>query len=196
MFYIPCVVVLSGPPLHGKTAAAAELTRRSNFQHFDLDLIKAEILVAQAKARGEEYDFSKGTTPDVLAGIYGETVDRGRKALIFEHPVILSGTFSKSEFKTPLLAFMSECVRHNPPAAVRIFRLNVSSFDVIARRIDQRNIEGHPSSIKSREKYERSLTLVSPWPDGVEVIDIDAEPPLDQVVADIESKIADLVIRP
>ncbi len=193
----PCIVVLTGPPLHGKTAVGRRLEQQFRFIPYDVDEIKAELLTADATRRGEEYDFSKGTLPEVLAAIYQVSVNRAQMAAEMGNQTVLTGTFSKPEFKASLLALLEEQNRLAPlpgyrPLLVPIFRLNVSSYDTIARRIEQRIVEGHPSSIKSREKYENSLKLVSPWPDGLEVTDIDADRPLEEVVADIAAHIPDL----
>lgn len=197
MNFNKCVVVLTGPPLHGKTTVGQKLAEKTNLQPHDVDLIKADILVAAAKKRGEECEFSKGTPPEVMNGMYQVLVDYGRTSLAYEQPVLLTGTFSKPEFKTPLVAWLEErrrvaAVPDYPTLPFRIFRLNVTSFDVIAERIEKRQAEGHPSSITSREKYEKSLTFVSPWPDWVQVVDIDASRPLDVVVADVREHLLDL----
>lgn len=195
-----CLAVLSGAPLHGKTAVGSVLAELFKFTYYDVDYIKAEILTADARRRNEEYDFSKGTPPEVLAAVYQVSVNYAQRAAEKGNQTVLTGTFSKPEFKAPLLALLEEQKRLAPlpgytPFPVRIFRLNVASYETIARRIEQRNVEGHPSSIKSREKYEKSLTLASPWPDGLEVVDIDADRRLDEVVADVRNHIADLVRR-
>lgn len=197
MHFNPCVVVLTGPPLHGKTTVGQKLAEKTNLQPHDVDRIKADILVAAAKKRGEEHEFSKGTPPEVMAGMYQVLVDYGRTSLAYERPVLLTGTFSKPEFKAPLVAWLDEqrrvaAVPDYPALPFRIFRLNVTSFDVIAERIEKRQAEGHPSSITSQAKYEKSLGLVSPWPDWVQVIDIDASRPLDVVVADVREHIVGL----
>lgn len=43
LFLRPCVVVLSGIPLSGKTVLAEKLVERSNFKMIDVDIIRNEI---------------------------------------------------------------------------------------------------------------------------------------------------------
>jgi hypothetical protein len=153
LMFKPCIVVLSGPPLHGKSTIARELHRVSNFVFLDVDGMKEEYPQASTEER---------------YGLMTEHADR----YLPDTPVVFAATFSKGVFKAPLKAL----IERYPAIPSLIFSLAVPSRDEIASRIQTRLAAGDPLlSIKTVEKYDWALTLVEPWWEGVTPIALNAQ---------------------
>jgi predicted kinase len=183
LLFVESLIALTGPPLHGKTTVARALAQQSNLQLVDLDAVRMRHFPDFADQPGQldvttrAYHFMMD---DALA-----LVAKGQPV----KPVILAGTFSRREFQVPLLRALPS-VRH------RIFRLRIGSLDTIRTRLEQRRAEGTESAIRTEEQYTWSLGLVAPWPDGVDVVEIDAAGRVDAIVERVVRACPDLVSGP
>lgn len=142
----PCIVVLSGVPLTGKTHLAAILESLSNLQVLDVDVIRNEI------------DESRGIDPRVrmldleqekriMIRSYSELCRRAEKNALSGIPTLITGTFSRSEFKVAL-----DRITTDGKVPVCAFLLTISDEEAV-RRIEKRVSEGSMSNIDSLEKY-------------------------------------------
>lgn len=174
--FVESLVVLSGPPLHGKTTIATALAARSNLRLIDLDEVRMKHFPQFADQPGQL---------EATTRAYELMIADALGVLSTGQPVVLAGTFSRRAFQRPLCDALQQ-VRH------RIFSLKVGSIEPILSRIGQRRREGTLSAIHSEDQYRWSLGLVEPWPDDVAVIDIDGTQQVDAIVETILDRCADL----
>lgn len=149
------MVVLSGPPLHGKSRAARELVEGTNFALLDVDVVRQKYFAADGAG-----DPAPEKKLHITVQCYKRMMEDAALLLENGHPVVVAGTFSKSEFKAPLLQLMREL---RVPTYVHIYTLEMSPA-ALEGRLKSRKAEGGASPIKTAEQYQWALTLVEPWP--------------------------------
>mgnify|MGYP001610197595 FL=1 len=92
-----CVIVLSGPPLTGKSWLAEGLAREISFVHLDINGIRQELFPnPELKLLGSH------TERFVVMLSYAELTKRAFAWVEQGKTVVLTGTFSMREFKMPL----------------------------------------------------------------------------------------------
>lgn len=171
-----CVIILAGPPLHGKSTVASALTAISNLRLLDIENVKAR-------------HFSDLTAEklDLTERAYQFMADEAAALIAQNHPIILSATFSRKEFKDPFLPML----RLNEG---RVFFLKIDSLDCIKRRIRKRNLTEMDHPIKNLDQYKWALGLLNPWPEDIKVIDVDADRGAGLVVSDVLERCRDLIL--
>ncbi len=158
------ISVLSGAPLHGKTATALALQRVADCIVVDVDAI-----------RKRDFPNTSGTLLEadeelrVMVASYVTLIAEAEMHAGAGRHVVIPATFSRAEFKRPLL----DLLRRRRDVRTRIFKLTVASLAEIEKRLESRAKEGSLSTIKTLEKYQWALTLPTPWPDDVPIIEID-----------------------
>jgi predicted kinase len=180
----PCMVALSGLPLHGKTEVANHIAQHTNFVVQDVDEFRRKHFPAESGLvlqEVEEIDIMIQSFRFMMESV-GYLTERST-------PVILPSTFSRRVFKDELLRFM---MNHRDIPA-RIFRLDVHSESVISARLAKRLAEGTASNVKTMERYRWSKTIVEPWPDGVKVTPVFAGGPVETVAKLVLAQLTDLI---
>jgi predicted kinase len=158
------IVVIASPPLHGKTRLAREIQ----------SLVPTSKIIDVDEIRREMFPNSIGIVlPEqeektVMVRCYHEMCTRAVSCFREGALVLLPATFSRKEFKDELQA-----IAILPDVFLKIFYLQVSSFETIKTRIEQRVREGSASNIKTEEQYKWALTLPAPWWNGTEITMLD-----------------------
>src|SRR3989338_98408 len=141
----PCVVVLSGMPLMGKSALGGELVKMTNLVHVDVDELRQLLFPnPQRLLFKSEVEFA------LMESCY-ELLTKNAEWVV-EHlrmPVCITGTFSRKEFKEPLKRMWDILT---PGFPVGVFLLTASDGK-IEQRIERRRREGSPSNIDTMEKF-------------------------------------------
>jgi len=154
-FTSPCLVVLTGAPLAGKTTLAELVAQQSNLTHLDVDSVRFEL-----DPESERLTVTGPLERWLMISAYETMIARARLVLYHGKAVILSGTFSRQVFKRPLLGLLQDAAAIQLPAYV--FELNTSGEEV-RRRIEVKNSSGLPAVIKTWEQYQWALTIREPW---------------------------------
>lgn len=146
----PIIVVLSGPPLMGKTTIAQTLSQKTRFLHIDIDDVRNEIDATRKKDSTiilslDEEIAIMSLSYRLLCEKAGDQVIQNQKG------IIISGTFSRKEFKKPLLELKDRLNKVNIP--LKVFQLDTSKNDV-EERIKKRQKEGSKSNINTLEKFQ------------------------------------------
>jgi predicted kinase len=160
------LVVLCGPPLHGKTTMAAALKEHSNFIHIDVDEIRRQHFPSTSGAL-----LPKEAELDLMACCYAFSMETAMTFIRKGLPVVFSGTCSREAFKRPVVRFLHD---HGNEFPIRLFRLDVASDAVIRDRILARAATASPSPIRDEAQYRWALSIADPWPAEVEVTPVDA----------------------
>ncbi|MFA7653853.1 MAG: AAA family ATPase [Candidatus Magasanikbacteria bacterium] len=148
--YKPCIIVFTGPPLTGKTTLAYELAKKSNLQVLDVDEFRRKI----EKEDGRSADMASLKAKDeleVMIKSYSAICETAKEMVSKGMPVILTGTFSRDEFKKPLKVLFDSMESGTIPT--RSFLLTAPD-DEIENRIEQRKREHTQSNINSMEKFQ------------------------------------------
>lgn len=159
VFFRPCLIVLSGVPLTGKTVLAEKLVNSSNLQMLDVDTVRDEIDESRRndlRIRMLKPEQEKA----VMIKAYTEMCQRAENFVSEGIPVVISGTFSRSEFKQPLEYLINILRRKGIP--LKIFLLTVSDEEAL-KRIGNRKKDDSPpnSNIDSFEKYQWAKGIFS-----------------------------------
>lgn len=146
----PCVVVLSGVPLSGKTHLAKELERLSNLQTIDVDSVRNEIDETR-KQDGKIRLLEPEKEREVMIKSYSMICERAEDMAVSGSAALATGTFSRSEFKQPLEELMTRLEEQSIP--FKCFVLSVPNEEA-QKRVEKRKAEGSISNIDSLEKYQ------------------------------------------
>ncbi|MBI5079294.1 hypothetical protein HZB06_01285, partial [Candidatus Wolfebacteria bacterium] len=96
----PCVIVLSGMPLSGKTHLAKKLDDSFNFQILDVDVIRNRI--DESRRNGQTRMLEPEKEKAVMIKSYEEMCKQAENLVGTGAAVLMTGTFSRAEFKLPL----------------------------------------------------------------------------------------------
>jgi predicted kinase len=160
----PCVVVLSGLPLTGKSTLAERMVGieegvRSNFVILDVDDIRKDIDPTRRAINqdtGETIILPPILLPDeqefsIMNLVYGAVCFEAARLSLEGKPVAIAGAFARPEIKKPLMDL--EKILAQAAIPFRIFELEASEEELRAR-IEQRKLQGTSSNIDSWEKLE------------------------------------------
>lgn len=181
----PSVIVLSGPPLHGKTSLANALAQISNVATIDVDEVRFAVY------GGREVSLEGQDEAAMMACSYRFAVERARLFVAQGQPAAIAGTFSRSVFKAPLRDWWAA---EHSALPFLVFHVTVQSSETIKNRIVGRQASAAPSTIDNEDKYRWALTLIEPWWDSLPVTTIPNDRPLDQSLAELLSHLAHLQI--
>ncbi|MFY9463338.1 MAG: AAA family ATPase [Candidatus Sungiibacteriota bacterium] len=185
MILKPCVVVLSGMPLMGKSALAAELIRMTNLIHIDVDEIRQMLF-----PNPDRIVFPSTSEFAVMESCYDLLIKNAE--WIVEQlriPVCVTGTFSREEFKAPLKRMWKKSVVAIP---FRIFLLSASDEE-ITQRVEKRRREGSASNIDTMEKFLWAKGFFQPV-EFARVVRIQTIKPPDECAQEVLGYLADLVV--
>ena len=182
MHFQPCVAVLSGPPLHGKSTVARRISSLTNMQWTDVDLLRrGRFPIQSGVLLPVEEERALMTT------VYRLSLEMVLHSLGQGMPAVLSGTCSRAAFKAVVAEFVRNERSHTP---ITVFRLDINSPSIIEQRIASRALGDTPSNIKTKAQYDWALTIVDPWPEYIVPVPIDASRDVDAVAADIISRMS------
>lgn len=155
----PCVVVFHGPPLEGKTVLAYALKRVCpDLILADVDEVRQRLVPNPMRIllldAGEEERLT-------MVSSYAMLCKEAATALRLnpECSMVLTGTFSRSEFKLPL-EILAEYL-HRMKIPLRVFLLDAPDEE-IERRIEMRQREGSASNIDTLEKFKWAKEFFQP----------------------------------
>lgn len=150
-----CLIAFSGMPLMGKGWFAAALIKVVDLTHIDIDDIRHELYPNPVRDL-----FNPDHTFDMTTKSYEAMVDGAMQQVLAGRPVLITGTFSRDEFKVPLEKAYRELVSHSIPTY--FFLLATSSMEEIERRILKRQLEAVHSPIDSMEKFQWAQRMFKP----------------------------------
>lgn len=165
----PCLIVLSGVPLSGKSFLAQRLASVTNAEHLDIDVVRNEIDESR-KQDSEVRMLNMEEEREVMVRSYADLCARAESQVVMGMPVIITGTFSRNEFKEPLRLLTQNLGTLHIP--IKAFLLHVPDEEVV-KRIEKRKLQGSFSNIDSLEKYNWAKGLFSTI-DFIPVIEIDS----------------------
>jgi predicted kinase len=167
MLLNPCLIILSGMPLTGKDYVAHKLQKLfSNLLHIDVDQIrKLYDFSSQSEKLNLEYE------KDVMIQSYKTLCNKAEDTINNKFPVVITGTFSRSEFKKPLKNLLKKA--NEIDTSIKCFLLKATDNQV-KRRINKRIKERSFSNIDSIEKYNWAKTLFEKI-DFIPIIEIDTK---------------------
>lgn len=145
----PSITVLSGVPLSGKTYLAEKLMVYSNIQTIDVDTVRNEIDETRKKD-GQIRLLEPDKELEVMINSYAEMCKQAEEMVNSGIPALMTGTFSRAEFKQPLEQLIDRLKKENIP--FKIFLLTAPDEE-IEKRIKKRQEGGSLSNIDSLEKY-------------------------------------------
>lgn len=157
----PVLIILCGAPLHGKSATAAAMKAMSNVVHLDVDEIRWQL-----------FPGSESLGIPQMPEAYRWMINQADNLLRGGRSVVCTGTFSKAEFKDPLIDLMERTSFH-----VELFRLDVTGIEEIRRRIEMRRRKDPAAVIDTEEKYRWALTLPTSWPASYNVRSVMSDQP-------------------
>lgn len=154
----PCLVVLSGPPLTGKSLMADRLVRHTNLELIDVDEVRNEIDETR-KTDGLVRLLEPDKEREVMVDSYTIMCQQAEERIRLGIPVIIAGTFSREEFKKPLEELLGKLKLNDTP--FKIFLLTATDEEV-ERRIEKRQEEGSLSNINTLDKYKWAKGFFKP----------------------------------
>lgn len=168
--FIPCVVVVSGLPATGKSTFGRFLEKTSNFISIDVDDIREEI----DEVRKADPSI-RWLPPDeelaIMIRSYTLMCQRAEEMATAGGPVVIAGTFSRSQFKEPLQPLKASLDQKT--IAMRVFRFD-SAIDGIEGRITKRKRDRGVSNVDSMDTWRWAQGNFSPIV-FTEVIEIDTQ---------------------
>lgn len=164
----PCLIILSGMPLTGKNYLANKL-QRLFFPLIWRDVDRIRKLYESYNPKNEQ-SISSDYEKQIMIKSYEILCRTDIKFYLKETiPVLISGTFSKKEFKKPLRKLVKKIQKLNIP--IKCFQLNCSEKE-IKKRIKKRIKEGSLSNIDTIEKFNWAKSIFEPI-DFLPIIEID-----------------------
>lgn len=147
----PCIVVLAGAPLSGKTTLGKELAGRTNFLFLDID------------EQGKKLDPILSALPGTLANTgrmmlkYGYLSSLAADGLTEGCPVLLAATFSHDSYVNYLraLADLDRRLNQSQESALRFFVLDAPE-ESLPSRVEERVKKGSDSDVVT---LDRAITL-------------------------------------
>ena len=181
--YVPCVVALTGPSLHGKSSAAERIRDDSNFVIRDCDEVRKQLY---PQFSGVLLPPEQGLP--LMDRVYRAMMKDVEMLIEFGNPVVVSSAFARAVLKDMLIKWAHE----HPQIPVRVFRLEVTSREVIRERLEERGRRGTLSDIKTEEDYDWLRSIEAPWPANFPVTLVNAEQSIEAVVAEVLNHLRDL----
>ena len=140
------VIVLSGQPLTGKDVLASKLRDVfPNLEHIDVDQMR-EIIDSNPDGHILENEEERTVMVASYALLARQAIVRVRA----DAPVVITGTFSREEFKVGLRLLFEYLGRVEIP--FKVFRLDAPD-EIIEQRIEKRRREGSLSPINTMKRY-------------------------------------------
>ena len=181
--YVPCVVALTGPSLHGKSSAAERIRNDSNFVIRDCDEVRKQLC---PQFSGVLLPPEQGLP--LMDGVYRAMMKNVEMLTEFGSPVVVSAAFARLMLKDMLIKWTHE----HPQIPVRVFRLEVTSREVMRERLKERERRGTLSDIKTQKDYDWLRSIEAPWPANFPVTLVNAEQSIEAVVAEILNHLHDM----
>ncbi len=169
--YKPCVVVVYGSPLRGKDYLAKKIKSVSNFEILELDRIRT--LIDPNRCNGETPKLlTESEEFPIMAAVYAYFCSKAWYMVSSGESVLLPATFSRKEFKAPLVVLKDYLLKYKIP--LRIFYLKKPGDNEIVKRLNKRKKEGSFSNITTLKQLrwaESFFEKIDFWP----VVEVDTE---------------------
>lgn len=134
----PCVIAFAGPPLVGKSTLGRELSKKTNFEFFDVDDARWQIFPRTERLPDFREDLA-------MLSSYTFNHFQAAESLIKGIPVAVGATYSR-EIYILVLRMLAD----SAGVPLRIFVLEAPE-NVIEERIRKRTTEGNPSVVNTIE---------------------------------------------
>lgn len=157
IFLRPCLIVLSGIPLTGKTVLAEKLVSISNLEMIDVDVVRNKVDESRKKD-GKIRMLEPEEEKQIMIKSYTKMCQRAERTINGGIPAIITGTFSRIEFKQPLEQLVGALKKKGIPIKVL---LTTAPDEEILKRIEKRKENGSFSNIDSLEKYHWAKGIFS-----------------------------------
>lgn len=156
--FVPCVVAVSGLPATGKSTLGRFLDQTCNFKFLDVDVIREEI----DDVRKANHSI-RWLPPDqelaIMTRSYILMCQRAEALAIAGTPVVIAGTFSRSQFKEPLQALKDSL--DNNGLILRILHLTATIDDLEMRITKQKGKRG-AANVDSVDALRWAQSIFSP----------------------------------
>ena len=180
--YKPCIVVISGPTLGGKSTLANAVEARSTFQVLDGDIARASLLPEGTDPTARR-DF--GSEKASMLCAYRLNHDLARELLDHGVPVLLAASYSQDYYH-----FMLKDLQAETGVPMRAFYVEAPAEQVFDR-LESRNLQDPISNVRTLEDYEFQLARFHPI-QGINLVRLDIHKTVDELVGDVLSATADL----
>lgn len=179
--YAPCIAVLAGPPLVGKTTLGKELAKRTNLIHLDIDEegLALEGILGEQPRNWFENSMRMSVKYAHLHRLAGDH-------LIDGHPVLLTATYSHQTYEYALETVLGDTFRRFKSlieSPLQVFELD-SPIENLAQRVTDRLIKGSSSNVDSVE-FARALRDKFVHLSSRDVIKINTGLPIEQNIEEI-----------
>jgi len=142
------LIVLYGLPLSGKNYIADKICNRlKEFEVIDVDDVRKNVILDDKEIvfLGEEKEFK------IMKKSYNVLCKIAKEKLLQNKSIIITGTFSKNEFKNPLYSLLKFVKNKN--IFYSIFNLYANDRDIEKRIGTRKKDKNNLSNIDSIEKY-------------------------------------------
>lgn len=175
-----CIVVLSAPPLFGKSTLGKEMAVYSNLRYLDVDDARQSLFAQTTAPLPSEQEAQ------AMKASY--ELNHARAALLLEQnqPIILSATYSRDIYHEMLIDLAKKT-----GSPLKVFLLEASDESVL-RRLEKRQREGNNSNIQTLEDLLGVKNRFIPIT-GVEVTHINTDRTLLQNTKEVFAELSDLV---
>jgi|WetSurSiteA1Bulk_404760.scaffolds.fasta_scaffold00510_8 predicted kinase len=178
-----CLIVLSGLPLSGKSLVADKLVNSTNLELVDVDEVRNRIDKTRG-AKGLIRLLESDKEKEIMINSYTLMCRQAAEKIGQGIPIVITGTFSREEFKKPLTVLVRQIKSAQIP--LKIFLL-IATDEEVERRIEKRREGGGLSNIDTLEKYKWAKGLFSKI-GFAPVIEIDTENPafIDKIIGNLK----------
>ena len=181
--YRPCLVVLAGLPISGKSTIGNELAKRTNIVFLDSDLARLEVF-GESRARLDDLGelFAMQTA-------YQRNHEKARDISLEGRPVAVAATYSRELYHEMIKDLAS---RMNVPMKFFLLDPDLSQEEVKARI--KGRIEEEAGNLSNMRSYDHFLSIKKRYmviPD-VDVTRINTKLPVEVCIKQIQENLQDL----
>ncbi len=173
--YKPCIIVISGPTLGGKSTLARAIEERSNFQVLDGDVARASLLPEGADPTVRR-DFGSEKASMLCAYRLNHAI--ARELLGLGVPVLLAASYSQDYYH-----LMLSNLKAQTGVPMRAFYVEAPAEQVF-NRLESRNLQDPISNVRTLGDYEFQLGRFHPI-QGIDLERLDIHKPIAELVEDV-----------
>lgn len=155
--YKPCIVVLSGIPLVGKTTLGKVLSEHSNLVFCDVETARKQVEASGAWLREEK-------EKEIMLAAYKLNHQWVKKRIEEGVPVLITATYSR-----PIYHEMLRVLQKETNVPLKVFLLTCLP-ELLRQRVSERT-EDNPSNLRTVEQLQTVLDRYVPYPEITKTID-------------------------